>query len=233
MDEENNVNVMQEVVSPEQETQPVSVGESEGQAQEHQEVETPEDVQEKNWREIRQTLKELRRENQALREQLTPRAQQEEAEEEEEGTEESLVTNKKLQKALSRIEQKLFEKERESVEDRVRVKFPDFDEVVTPENVEYLQKNDPELALSLRSLANDPFKQAMAAYKMLKRTDYYLNRNTMNDKAKIAENKQKPSSVQAVRKQGALSEANRFANGLTPELKSQLWKEMQESGKRA
>ncbi len=55
----------------------------------------------------------------------------------------------------------------------------------------------------------------------------------MQDKAKLDQNVKKPMSVQAVRKQGALSEANSFANGLTPELKKSLLAEMASARKGA
>ena len=54
----------------------------------------------------------------------------------------------------------------------------------------------------------------------------------MQDKARIEQNAKKPVSVQAVRKQGVLSEANQFAMG-SPEHKKALFKEMQEARKRA
>lgn len=226
--EEQSSDVIQELVNPESE----HVSEVEETQDAVQEEQPKEDPQEKNWRELRQALKELKRENQALRQEMNrSRDDQQHSEPEDDGDDEEIVTTKKLTKALSRIEEKLLEKEKETVEDRLRAKFSDFDDVFSQENVEFLQKHDPELVLSLRSLAHDPYKQAVAAYKMLKRTDHYHSKVSGEDKAKIAENKTKPGSVQAVRKQGALAEANKFANGLTPALKEQLWKEMQEYSK--
>lgn len=226
MDQEN-ASVIQEIASPEQQDQPVS------QAVEETQPAAPvEDPQERNWREIRQSLKELKRENQYLRQQVES-SQQRPVSQEEPEDDEPYVTPKKLNKQLSDFEQRLKMKEAETVEDRLRSKYNDYDDVVSVENVEYLKQNDPELALSIQALAGDPYKQASAAYKLLKKTDYYMNKNTMQDKAKIADNSKKPMSVQAVRKQGALGEANRFANGLTPELKKALFAEMQAARKGA
>jgi len=53
----------------------------------------------------------------------------------------------------------------------------------------------------------------------------------MKDKKKIEQNQAKPPSVNQVRKSGALAEANKFDRGLTPELRKQLWQEMQDARK--
>lgn len=224
--EDENVSTIQEVASPGQE--PLS----EVVEQPIQESGAEESAQDKNWREIRQSLKELRRENQYLRQQVESSQRQPVAQEEPED-DEPYVTPKRLNNRLSDLERRLKAKEADSVEDRLRARFSDYDDVVSVENVEYLKQNDPELALSIQALAEDPYRQACAAYKILKRTDYQMNKSSMQDKAKIVDNSKKPMSVQAVRKQGALADANRFASGLTPELKNALFKEMQQARKGA
>jgi hypothetical protein len=224
MDEQNS-SVLQEVATPEQVNQSVSeVGESPIQKGSN-------DPQEKNWREIRQTLKELRHENQLLRQQI--QAPRESIPQEPEGEDEPYVTPQRFKRQIEDLEKRLKVKEAESSEDRVRAKYSDYDEVVTEENIEYLKQNDPELAQSIRALSEDPYKQALAAYKLLKKTDYHMGKQTRKDQEQMDMNSKKPVSVQAVRKQGVLSEANRFANGLTPELKKALLKEMQDARKGA
>jgi len=227
MVEENADVAIQEVVTPEQETQPETV------TAVQKAPEPQEDAQEKNWREMRQAFKELKRENQFLREQFERAQQPAKAIEEDIDENEPYVTPKSFKKKIHELEQKLVAKEAESIPDRLRAKYADFDEVVSVENVEFLKQNDPELAMSLAALASDPYKQGIAAYKLLKRSDYNQDKVSMHEKAKIAENAKKPTSVQAVRKQGALSDANRFANGLTPELKKSLYAEMQAARKGA
>ena len=59
-----------------------------------------------------------------------------------------------------------------------------------------------------------------------------MNRDTMKEKKRIADNVAKPPSVNQVRKAGALDEANKFDRGLTPELRASLLKEMNEARKR-
>lgn len=189
----------------------------------------PEDPQKGQWRELREALKELKRENQQLRADLTRPAQPVETSDPDES--EPYVTPQSLRKKLAALEDKLHAKEAESTVDRLRMKYTDFDDVVSVENVEHLKQHDPELAKSIRALANDPYAQGVAAYKILKKSDHFTNRQTMEDKQKIASNTAKPQSVQTVRKQGALSDANKFANGLTPELKKALWAEMTQARK--
>ena len=82
-------------------------------------------------------------------------------------------------------------------------------------------------------MKDDPYQQGLAAYKLLKKTDYYLNRDAMKEQKKIQQNQTKPPSVNQVRKGGPLAEANRFDRGLTPELRKQLWQEMQDARKGA
>lgn len=223
MDEEQtNSNALQDVVAPEEVNQP-----------ETQPVEPPEDPRDKQWRELRQGFKELKRENQYLREQFHKAQTPAPKAEEEVEDNEPYITPKTFKRKLSELEEKLREKEKDSVSDRLRAKYQDFDEVVSIDNVEYLKQNEPELAASIASLTSDPYRQGIAAYKILKQSVNQDTKATMQDKAKIADNAKKPTSVQAVRKQGSLSDANRFANGLTTELKKALWQEMQTAKKGA
>ena len=224
MDDEQTADINQEFIAPEND-QP------ETQAVETQQAPV-EDSQEKNWREMRQAFKELKRENQYLRDQFE-KTSHKAPQEEEVDENEPYVTPKTFQKRISELEKRLAEKDKENVPDRLRAKYSDFDEVVSIENVEFLTQNDPEIAQSLAALSSDPFKQGVAAYKILKRSDLTQNKVSMQDKAKIVENTKKPVSVQAVRKQGALGDANRFAGGLTPDLKKALYAEMQASRKGA
>lgn len=194
-------------------------------------AEIPEHPQQGQWSELRQALKELKRENQQLRADLTRPAPVADVPDPDES--EPYVTPQSLKKKMAALEAKLHAKETEATADRLRAKFADFDEVVSVDNVEYLKTHDPELAQSIRALAADPYSQGVAAYKILKRTEINTNRTSMADKQKIAANTAKPQSVQNVRKQGALSDANKFAGGLTPDLKKALWAEMTSASKGA
>jgi len=192
---------------------------------------TPEDPQERNWKEARRALNELRQQNEELRLHLSKMQQPQQ--QEEQTSPDDWVTEKKLQNKIQELEHKIKAKDAETVVDRLKGKYSDFDDVVSEENINYLRENDPELAISLQALASDPYAQGLAAYKMLKKTDYYLNREVMKEKKIIEANAAKPPSVNQVRKSGALAEANRFSAGLTPELKKSLLAEMAEARKNA
>lgn len=244
--EENQADVMQEVAAPEQENVSGEFAENtpvanEALPQEDVSQNEIEDPQEKNWRELRQTLKEfknenneIRRENQFLAQKLMELEGGKQTQNvEEEVDDEELVTYKTLKKYEQKLNQKFQQAEASTAIDRVKARFGDFEEVVTAENVEYLKKNEPELVASLQAMKSDPYGQAVAAYKLLKRTDFYLNKENSAMKKRAEQNIKKPVSVNAAKTQGALGDAHRFANGLTPDLKKALWQEMQEARKLA
>ena len=96
--------------------------------------------------------------------------------------------------------------------------------------MKFIEENEPELA---EALVNSPnaYKQRVAAYKLLKRVAVNSDEPPSLEKRKAEENAQKPVSVNAVTKQSAIGNAHLFENGLTKELKTQLWKEMQQAAK--
>lgn len=222
----------QEIIDPAQEEQNVStVSEPSISRPEY------EDIQEKNWRAARNRMEEqshqimqLQHELELLRSRHSP--QQEDPEEDDFLTDSERKLNQKI-KSLEAMVKKNKVSEQDYVIDRLRGKYADFDEVLSPENIDYLKQNQPSLSKALASLKDDPYEQGVAAYQTLKNTEWFRNRHTMQDKERIDQNLKKPTSVQAVRKQGALAETNRFANGLTPELKKALQKEMADCRKGA
>lgn len=223
--------VDQAVIEPNQEAQSVS---EEASQPEQKPVE---DIQDKNWRAARLKMEEqsnqihlMQRELELLRNYQPQKTQ--EPEEEEYLTDSERKLAQKI-KSLESLVKKNQVSEQDYVIDRLRGKLKDFDEVMNPENIAYLKQNNPALAKALSSLKDDPYDQGLAAYDALKNTEWYKQRNTMQDKERIDQNLKKPVSVQAVRKQGALSDVNRFVNGLTPELKKVLQKEMAEARKGA
>lgn len=230
----DQLDVVQEVIDPNQEEQFVPEAES-------QDVQKPthpiEDVQDKNWRAARFKMEEqshqinlLQNELESLRRSHLPKVQ--DPEEEEYLTDSERKLSQKIKNLESVVKQNQM-KEQDYVIDRLKSKYADFDEVMNPDNITYLRQNNPALAKALVSLKDDPYEQGLAAYDALRNTEWYRNKNTMQDKERIDQNIKKPLSVQAVRKQGALSDANRFSNGLTPELKKALQQEMAQARKGA
>lgn len=119
-----------------------------------------------------------------------------------------------------------------TTEIRLKTEFPDFDAVVTKENIETLKAMDPELAETIAANPNI-YSKAKVTYNQIKRMGI-VNNAYDADKAKAASNLAKPRPLASVNPQqgdSPLSKANAFANGLTDDLKKELWRDMQEAMK--
>ena len=200
------------------------------------------DDQERNWKEARRIRQELetrvREQEEIIRRQSAPKPEEDELSK---LGDEDIITYGQHKKATGKLAkeiaaQAIKEYVASTVDERLQLKYPDFSQVVTKENIEILKENEPELAESL-SYYPDPFKQGIAVYKLLKKagvTEGEVVGNTASkEKEKAIKNSLKPVSVNAVTKQSAIGNAHMFENGLTPELKASLRKEMQDAMKRA
>lgn len=233
MSEEENTSV--EETSPHGDAQAT-------QSEEHNDVsqESQEDQQRKrndaeyNWAEMRRKMQEKDQQIDELRHQFSEMSTKKPKPEEEDDlaslAEDDILTvaqARKLSQKMARSEavKLIKEREAETVEERVQLKYPDYSEIVSKENIELLKQTEPELAESLYHMP-DPYNQAVAAYKLLKKTTVKNDAPSL-EKRKAMENSQKPVSVNAVTKQSAIGNAHLFENGLTKDLKTQLWKEMQ------
>ena len=197
--------------------------------------------QDRNWREARRKMQELERRT-ADQDELIRRLQTQQQPTQEDDlaklADDDIVTAKQARSLAQKMarevaDQAIREREATTIDERLRNKFPDYENVVTQDNIDLLKQQDPELAMSLYALANNPYEQAVAAYKMLKRTGLGDMAKTQPQKAKALENSKKPVSVQSVTKSSAIGEVHKFENGLTPEVKKQLWQEMQDARKLA
>lgn len=194
--------------------------------------EQPESDKERNFRELRESKKQLEYEVRELREQMQrfqeppPPPQPEEAE----ISDDDLVEGRHLKRYLQRIEERLAQEKAASVPDRLKSKFGDFEKVVTKENVEKLKQLEPELYSSITS-GSDLYNKGVSAYKALKKFGIVADDTYDSEKERVNKSHSRPMSTQAVKGQGALHEANVFAQGLTPELRSKLYKEMVEAAK--
>ena len=239
MSEEENQNV--EAVEPEAVVQPEESSIAQEEPQETQEQRQARNDAEYNWAEMRKQMRQKDQEIAELRDQfssITKKAAPPEEDELSRLAEDDILTvaqAKKLATKMARSAAETLFKERDAltVDDRLQSKFPDFRSTVTRENIELLKETKPRLAESLLKFADDPYQQSELAYEYIKA--YVPQRDTTmtKEKAKAAENSKKPMSVQAVGKHSAIGQAHQFENGLTPELKQQLWKEMQEIKKGA
>jgi len=199
--------------------------------------------QEYNWREARRQIDELRKRAEDQDRYIQSLTSSQDVDPEDDSlaklADDDIVTAKQARALAQKMAREVAEEvSREqnasTAEDRVRIKFPDYDSVVTRDNFELLKQQDPELASSLYALANDPYTQAAAAYKMLKRTGIGDMAKNQHQKAKAIENSKKPVSVNAVTRSSAIGNVKAFENGLmtmTPEYAAQLRKDMDEATK--
>ena len=232
--------------SVEQETaQAVAPAEESQSAEEVQKAEAfaqkSQDDQNRNWKEARRKMQELEQKlgekDEVIKRLTVPTPAKAE---EDYGIEDDALAEgkhiKELKKELKELKSYIKTQEVSAVDTRLQVMYPDFNQVVNKENIETLKQIEPELAESL-SYYPDPYKQAVAAYKLLKKAGIgeteVVGNTSSKEKDRAIKNGQKPVSVNAVTKQSAIGNAHMFENGLTPELKASLLKEMREATKRA
>jgi len=147
-----------------------------------------------------------------------------------------LVEWKHVQKEIDKVRDELNSYKQhysqQSAESRLRTQYPDFEAVVTPDTIETLRDQYPEIAASINANP-DLYTKGSAVYTIIKKLNIAA---THEQHAKVEQNLQKPRPSTTVNPQhgdSPLSKANAFAQGLTPELRNQLFKEMQEAKKRA
>jgi hypothetical protein len=188
-----------------------------------------------NWGEARRKMQELERKAQE-QDDLIRRLQAQTPQEKddlESLTDDDIVTVSQAKKLAVKMAQQVAEnvvkqKDLSTLEDRINVKYPDFQDVVSRDAIEKLKVDEPELALSLATM-QDPYQQAVAAYKLLKKIG---GKDALTQEQKKAiENRSKPQSSSTIVKNSAIGNAHLFENGLTPELKKQLYQEMQQAMK--
>jgi len=190
-----------------------------------------------NWAEARRQMRDKDQQIDELRKQLSHNQPKAAPEEDELGklAEDDIITVSQARKLAAKMakqtaEEVLRQREAATIEDRLKLHYPDYAEVLSNENIELLKQTEPELAMSISHIP-DPYNQAVAAYKLLKKVNPKKVDSNALEKKKAMENSQKPVSVQAVTKQSAIGNAHVFENGLTKELKDQYWKEMQQAMK--
>ncbi len=239
MSEAVNVSVEEETL-PGPTQAPESVPEHNDVSKEAQESQQPQrNDAEHNWAEMRRQMREKDQRIDDLSRQFTEISKRnppkEEVDELANLAEDDILTvaqARKLAKKMARgvAEDVIKERDAATVDERMQLKYSDYADVVTKENIELLKQTEPELAQSLYHMP-DPYGQAVAAYKLLKNVTNPGKSSVSLDKKRAAENSQKPLSVNAVTKQSAIGNAHMFENGLTPDLKKQLWNEMQQAMK--
>lgn len=239
MSEEENKGV-EEVIS-EAVAQPEESTDAQKESQETPEQRRQRNDAEYNWAEMRRHMREKEREIEELKHQFSSLHKKPQAQEEDELAklaDDDIVSVAQARKMAAKFarqaaEEVLREREASTVDERLQFKYPDFMSTVTKENIELLKETKPQLAKSLLKFADDPFQQSELAYEYIKTFVPQRDESMNKDKKKALENAKKPVSVQSVGKTSAIGQVHQFENGLTPELKSQLYKEMQQIRKGA
>jgi hypothetical protein len=140
----------------------------------------------------------------------------------------------KVDKKVKRLEDELRQFQQQSAlaatESRIKSQYQDFDKVVSKDNLDLLAYTYPELATTLNS-TSDLYSKAVSAYTMIKNLGIHKEYVPNAESKRIEQNINKPRLSPAVSAQqgSALSKANAFAEGLTPDLQAQLMREMRDS----
>lgn len=201
--------------------------------------------QARNFRQLRESKERAERERdeayRMLRE-VEFRKQQAPQQQEEENLDFSIAPDElaegkhlsKVDKKIKKLEQQIQSYQRRSYEDiteaRIKSQYPDFDKVVSQDNINSLRNSYPELADTLNS-STDLYTKAISAYTLIKKLGIQPDRSYDMDKEIAQRNAAKPrplTSVSPQQGESPLTKANAFANGLTEDLKLQLLKEMQD-----
>jgi hypothetical protein len=133
---------------------------------------------------------------------------------------------KQAEKARMDLQQQT---ETNSVIAGIKAEFPDIDKVVNADTMEMLRQKAPHLEKTIRS-STDLYSKAAAAYQAIKDMGIYVDDSTTMEKDRVQKNMTKPrTTAQIAGTSSPLSQADIFANGLTPELKDRLHKEMLEA----
>lgn len=229
MTQDPNVNVDQEVVVPEAE----SSSDNNIQSQTHE----PEyGSKEYNMREMRKLIERQDREIHELRtfayQNMQPQAQKDEDDDLDKLDKDMYLTRDQAERLALRKAQELIEQQEvANLEDKMRLKYRDYDDVVTVENVKQLIEDDLDLANGLKTSSN-PYA---LAYKLIKKSNFFhqpvQKKPVKEEEKKIAANAQKPVSVNAIQTK-PLSQANAYMN-LSEQEKIDAYKEMmQYAGRR-
>lgn len=140
-------------------------------------------------------------------------------------------TLSKVDKKIRRLEQEIAQQRNFNqqivIENKLKAQYPDFDSVVSRENVDRLESEYPEILYTLRS-GTDLYAQGVSAYTMIKKLGIVPD-DGLSSLNRIKSNTSKPrtaTSIQSQKGDSPLTKANPFAEGLTEELKAQLLKDM-------
>lgn len=210
----------------------------------------PEDKQERNWKELRRKQREIEVKAKAQEEFIEKLLK--EREHKSTPAQEPVVdefadidpddfptwkqTEKRIEKQAALIAEKKYQELRAREEqsrfaERLKAKYPDFQDVVNPDSISYLEQNEPELAETIAEL-KDPYKMGLQTYHYLKKAnnsdDVSEKRHAKEVQKKIEKNENTIQSPQAYNKRPMAQ-----AFHMTKAEKSKLYEEMMSHAGRA
>jgi len=205
-----------------------------------QETETQESHQpqkgskEYNFRELEKSLQEERQHRIRLESYVNSIQQQmqqphQEEPEEDDSSADEYISRKQAEAIASRKAKELLQQQEvASLEDRTRLKYRDYDDVVTDNNIKELIEDDRELVEFLKSSPN-PYA---TAYKLIKKSAFYQGKGIKNNREveKMIKNQQKPVSSNTVATR-PLAGASNFAS-MSQADRNDLYQEMMEAARR-
>lgn len=230
MDEVENNSVIQEVASPE-------TDHIESQSEVMQPVE---DRQDRNWRELRRAKEDLekkaRMQEELIGQLLSAQKSYTAVADVDEldsipaddyipkGQVEKLVSKKAEKIAQEAVKKALQEREKMQYMERLQSKFADFNDVVTPENLEILEQQDPELAKTIAD-TSDPYTIGLQSYKFIKSMGIASKAQSYKRNKEVDEKLEKNAkTVQTPQAFDKRPMAQTFE--LTKAMKNELYKEM-------
>lgn len=119
-----------------------------------------------------------------------------------------------------------------AAQQRLNQEHPDFNKVFNEDNIKTLKTLYPQLADTILNSQSDNYTKGSSVYTMIKNLGIYKDDTFKGDKESTQMNASKPKpSVAVAPQQGdtPLDNANAFANGLTKDLKKQIWQQMKET----
>jgi len=130
-----------------------------------------------------------------------------------------------LEKQLNQFQQ---QQQSSSIEMQLRAKYPDFDRVMTYENISNLLEMRPEIAQALLK-SPDIYNKAASTYTILKEMGIHQDNSYEPERERAQQNFNKPQTAAALKKtESALSHASEFSGSrLTQDRKEEIWKQMQ------
>lgn len=147
----------------------------------------------------------------------------------------------KVQKEVRNLKKQLsdyqIQMQQMTLEARIKAQYPDFDAVVSKENIAALNQAEPELSMSIGA-NRDLYSQAVSAYKAIKRmgiaqTELQIDQQQI-DRVKKNTAKPRTTASLAAQSESPLTRANGFVDGkMTKDLQNRLYREMLEAAKRS